>query len=257
MDFTKSRGNVTELQCISKFMEMGFDCSIPYGDNCKYDFIVDLGDELIRVQCKSCINPINKHNESGRDFEAIQFSCVAQTTNTQKTIRHTYTSNDIDYFATYYNGNVYVVPVEECSTSKTLRFSPPKGGQLNYNKAEDYLIEKVFNHKKKSSFIEQELAFKENYFNKDKISYICSQCGINETTTKGGICIECSHKNSRKSERPTREEMKKLIREKSFLQLGKEYNVSDNAIRKWCLSMNLPTKKSEIKQYSDEEWSNI
>ena len=40
----------------------------------------------------------------------------------------------------------------------------------------------------------------------------------------------------------------KLIKEKGFLQTGKVYNVSDNAIRKWCKYYNLPTK---IKYYKD------
>lgn len=46
MDYTKSKGNITELTCLIGFMSMGFDCSIPYGDNCRYDIIVDVGEEL-------------------------------------------------------------------------------------------------------------------------------------------------------------------------------------------------------------------
>lgn len=48
-----------------------------------------------------------------------------------------------------------------------------------------------------------------------------------------------------------------MIREESFVSIGKIYNVSDNAIRKWCKSMNLPFKKIEINKYSDIDWSNI
>ena len=137
MDYTKSIGSVTELQCISKFIELGFDCSIPYGDSYKYDFIADINGNLIRVQCKSCYHPIKDGIE---DTNAIKFNCVSQTTNTQKTVRHKYTSDMIDFFATYYDGNVYIIPVDECSQVKTLRFAPLQTNQL-YNKAEDYLIE--------------------------------------------------------------------------------------------------------------------
>jgi hypothetical protein len=35
------------------------------------------------------------------------------------------------------------------------------------------------------------------------------------------------------------------------------YDVSDNAIRKWCDAYNLPRKKSEIKKISDEDWEKI
>lgn len=61
----------------------------------------------------------------------------------------------------------------------------------------------------------------------------------------------------RKVERPNRKELKKLIRTKSFLEIGRMFNVSDNAIRKWCDAEKLPRKKTEIKQYTDEEWEKI
>ena len=55
----------------------------------------------------------------------------------------------------------------------------------------------------------------------------------------------------------TREELKSLIRTTSFLQIGKQFGVSDNAIRKWCKNYELPYKSTEIKKYTNEEWDNI
>ena len=55
----------------------------------------------------------------------------------------------------------------------------------------------------------------------------------------------------------TRDFLKKEIRNKSFIQIAKEQKVSDNAIRKWCKLFNLPSKSSEIKNYTDEEWDKI
>lgn len=52
---------------------------------------------------------------------------------------------------------------------------------------------------------------------------------------------------AQKVERPTREQLKELIRFKPFTQIGKDFGVSDNAVRKWCKSYNLPTKTSDIK----------
>ena len=66
-----------------------------------------------------------------------------------------------------------------------------------------------------------------------------------------------SMKNKKRCEWPTREVLKEKIRNKPFLQIGKEYNVSDNAVRKWCKSYNLPYRASDIKKYTDEEWENI
>ena len=39
---TKYLGNLTELQCITRFYELGYPVSIPYGDSEKYDMIIDI-----------------------------------------------------------------------------------------------------------------------------------------------------------------------------------------------------------------------
>lgn len=84
----------------------------------------------------------------------------------------------------------------------------------------------------------------------------CIDCGapINRQSTR---CVKCNQIHSRISQRPTREELKQLIRILPFTQIGKMFGVSDNAIRKWCDAEKLPRKSTEIKKYTDEEWSNI
>ena len=62
---------------------------------------------------------------------------------------------------------------------------------------------------------------------------------------------------NRKVERPAREELKNKIRFLPFVQIGKLYGVTDNAIRKWCDYYNLPRRVKDIKQYTDEEWSKL
>lgn len=89
-----------------------------------------------------------------------------------------------------------------------------------------------------------------------KRTAICVICG-KSITRNSTYCPECYARESRTVERPTREELKNLIRTTSFLQIGKSYNVSDNAVRKWCDGYGLPRKVSEIKSYSDEEWDKI
>ena len=98
---------------------------------------------MLRIQCKSA-SVTKKSN--GQEDDAFSISTVCSTTNTKKTIRHRYDSSQIDYFGTYFKGKVYLIPVEECSTSKTLRFSPTANNNKNYNKAEDYEIEKIINY---------------------------------------------------------------------------------------------------------------
>ena len=83
--------------------------------------------------------------------------------------------------------------------------------------------------------------------------YYCIDCG--KEISKGSTrCVQCNAKQARKGLEISREELKKLIRILPFTTIGKQFNVSDNAIRKWCIKFNLPKTKKEIKQYSDEEW---
>ena len=85
---------------------------------------------------------------------------------------------------------------------------------------------------------------------------VCPNCG-KPIARYSANCLECAHLKLRVSERPSREELKGLIRTKSFCSIAREYNVSDNAIRKWCKAEKLPYRVSEIKSYSDEEWGKI
>ena len=55
------------------------------------------------------------------------------------------------------------------------------------------------------------------------------------------------HIRERKCERPSKEELNKLICEKPFLQIGRMYGVSDNAVRKWCKQYGLKYRKKDIK----------
>ena len=90
---------------------------------------------------------------------------------------------------------------------------------------------------------------------KKKIMF-CSKCG-NELKNGEQKCSKCEKESQRKVTRPSRKELKQLIRTNSFLSLGKKYGVSDNAIRKWCLFYNLPNRKKDINSYSDNEWDLI
>ena len=88
---------------------------------------------------------------------------------------------------------------------------------------------------------------------------ICPICNKNLKSKKAQMCRKCKDKikSEQKSSVITREELKELIRTKSFLQISKIFNVSDNAIRKWCDKYKLPRHKREIDNYTDEEWKKI
>ena len=117
---TKQKGNLTELKCITAFCELGYQCSIPYGENARYDFIADIDGELIRIQCKT-----SREKNPG----VIEFSCRSVNCNTSSNSTRKYTEAEIDYFSTYWNNMCYLIPIQECSKDKLLRFAPAKNKQ--------------------------------------------------------------------------------------------------------------------------------
>ena len=86
--------------------------------------------------------------------------------------------------------------------------------------------------------------------------YYCKICG-KEVWRGNKYCPDCAAKIRRKVERPTRQQLKELIRTTPFTKIGEFFGVSDNTIRKWCKAENLPSKATEIKQYTNEEWELI
>ena len=97
---------------------------------------------------------------------------------------------------------------------------------------------------------------KQQYTTKKKF---CVDCG-KEISLNSIRCLDCANKKRAVSleDMPiTREELKELIRTTPFTTIGTNFNVSDNAIRKWCDKFNLPHTKKEINSYSDKEWADI
>lgn len=139
---SKRKGNLTELQCLSAFVELGANVSIPFGEDSRYDFIADIDGKLLKIQCKSSSEIFD--NEG--NVLAIKFRTVRTSgSNSKKQWRHKYTKDEIDYFSTYYNNKCYLVPVEECSIEKILRFVPPRSGMLKRVAfAKNYELQEVY-----------------------------------------------------------------------------------------------------------------
>ena len=114
----------------------------------------------------------------------------------------------------------------------------PKGG--NYNRAKE-VAEKY------------EISFTQT-------SSVCCGCGkkIKSGATRCKSCdSELRRIDSINNKPVTRDELKQLIRTTPFVQIGKQFNVSDSSIRKWCKLFGLPSTSLDIKAYSDKEWELI
>ena len=73
-------------------------------------------------------------------------------------------------------------------------------------------------------------------------------------SNKNKTCFDCYHISTRNKDRietrkvirPTKEILQEEIKNNSFLELGRKYKVSDNAIRKWCKHYGLEYRKRVI-----------
>lgn len=133
---TKRIGNSTELNCIAYLYDCGCDILLPYGDSQKYDIVVCYNGKLYKIQCKTA-NPTYKEDGS-IDYVTIKTSW--ESGRKSRTKIH-YSKEDIDFFATYFDGQCYLIPVEETSSNgKTIRFALPRNGQVkDVTFAKDYI----------------------------------------------------------------------------------------------------------------------
>ena len=238
---SSQRGLLTELQCQADFTELGILLSQPITQDSRYDFIADINDCLVKIQCKTA------KIDAAETY--IKFSGF--TTNARNNTIKRYTEKEVDYFYTYYKNNSYLIPQQEVGKEKTLRFSCKENNptvcwakdfELNYILQKDF----NFSGQKVSPTIIKETI----------ISNKCAVCGEN-ISRSAKYCVNCSHLQQYRAVRPSREELKKMIKEKTFVQIGKDFNVSDNAVRKWGRKENLPSSSSVIKNMTDEEWNNL
>ena len=220
------KGQIIELKVQEQLLRYGFDISIPNYNASKYDLIADTGKELLKIQVKKSIS----YSKS-----SFTFSCTTQNVKSSTKAKHKYTSDEIDYFATVWKDKVYLIPVDETSLSKSIKFDD-----------ETYLAKNILNSYER-------LSDDELYNSSHSGKFYCIDCGC-EISVKNGKCLSC--RNKEKSNKiPEREILKNLIRTTAFTQIGQQYGVTDNAVRKWCDKYSLPRRVKDIKKYTEEEWN--
>ena len=123
------KGALTELQCQKDFITNGILVSQPIVQDSKYDFIIDLGGKLYKIQCKSSSISNDKY-----------FITLKTKSTNIRTMKDTYyTKNDIDFFYTCYEGVSYLIPVEDAGNGETrLRFFSNQPNNPNIRWAKNY-----------------------------------------------------------------------------------------------------------------------
>jgi PD-(D/E)XK nuclease superfamily protein len=106
-------GEQGELAFLSRATDLGFALSLPYGHMQRYDFIVDSGKNIWRVQVKT-----SNHMLNGLYLVGIHHRA--------KRSAHAYTASEIDFVAAYIlpEQTWYILPVREVTEHRSLLFRP-------------------------------------------------------------------------------------------------------------------------------------
>jgi hypothetical protein len=117
----KAIGENSEAQVLAAFLQAGEVVLLPFGDNQRYDAVLDRGGNFIRVQVKT-----------GRLRDGtVRFATASTGSTTGHRTRTTYIGA-IDCFAVYCPETlrVYLVPIGECAgVTMWLRLEPSASGQ--------------------------------------------------------------------------------------------------------------------------------
>jgi hypothetical protein len=136
MEHPKAVGDRSTLAVMLALRDAGYAIAVPFGENVRYDVVIDDGVRLARVQCKT-----------GRLRNgAIRFmtsSSYAHHASPKEKSRHYL--GQIDSFAVYCpeTGGVYLIPIDDVPTTTRalLRVDPPRNGQRKRIRlAADYVI---------------------------------------------------------------------------------------------------------------------
>lgn len=122
----KEQGERSERKVIAALLEHGYEVLIaPYGENRRYDLVLDLRDRFVRVQTKTA--------RLAPDRSAL-IAATCSVSGLGAARRRLGYRGQVDLFAIYSpdTNRVYLVPVDECPESEVrLRLSATKNGQAS------------------------------------------------------------------------------------------------------------------------------
>ncbi len=133
MTNTKDIGDRTEAIILAELLKAGYNALLPFGDNNRYDMVVDINGKFIRIQCKT------GYLKNG----CVKFSTVSIYKGKNGTVKRPYTKDEIDIIMVYSReyDKIYAISVNELAKGiMTLRVEKTKNN-ISYksiNWAKDY-----------------------------------------------------------------------------------------------------------------------
>jgi PD-(D/E)XK endonuclease len=136
VEHPKKKGDRSTLAIMLALTDAGYELLVPFGENTRYDLVIDDGARLARVQCKT-----GRLRNGAVIFGAC--SSYAHHPN-PKMVTRSYLGQ-IDYFAVFCpeTGSSYLIPIEDAPVrrSGSLRVEPPRNSQrVGVRFAADYEV---------------------------------------------------------------------------------------------------------------------
>jgi hypothetical protein len=124
MEHPKVRGDRSTLAIMLALSEAGFGLSLPFGENTRYDLVIDDGVQLARVQCKT---------GRLRNGAVVFNSCSSYAHHSNPRVVKRDYQGQIDYFAVFCTETrrSYLIPIADVRTrySAVLRVDAPRNNQ--------------------------------------------------------------------------------------------------------------------------------
>jgi PD-(D/E)XK endonuclease len=137
MEHPKATGDKSTLAIMLALREAGYELLVPFGENTRYDLVIDDGTRLARVQCKT------GRLRSG----AVTFNVCSSYAHhpNPRVLKRTY-EGEVDYFAVFCpeTRRAYLIPIAELPLKRQgrLRVDPPRNNQrLGIRFAADFEIQ--------------------------------------------------------------------------------------------------------------------
>ena len=106
---TKDKGDIAEIATVFNALKRGWSVSKPVGENQRYDLILDTGNNLLRVQCKT----------AKLENNIISASLTRMVRLATKYKRERYTEHEVDAFSLYCpeTDKCYILYITDISTN--------------------------------------------------------------------------------------------------------------------------------------------
>jgi len=127
---TKAIGEISEAMILAEFLKAGIPVLMPFGDNQRYDMVVEAGGQFLSVQCKTARYRMHR-DRSGAVLCFNAYSGVWGVGDHDVSRRQSY-RGEVDLFAVYSpdTQQVYVLAVDKVpETEVWLRLEPARNHQ--------------------------------------------------------------------------------------------------------------------------------